>query len=135
MRFASKGSPRHQMERSSSSKVCQLKHTQLTLVSVCSGASRAFRGIIYNIEADVLKPTLLLLKTFLWSCPPGWPRMKWVVTDTKYLTKPSKDWQPHIPTANTDTAYIEVFPLRYTYCITTSILGVSQSYSTCTVHS
>lgn len=34
--------------------------------------------------------------------------MKWVVTDTKYLTKPSKDWQPHIPTANTDTAYIEV---------------------------
>uniref|UniRef100_A0A674BW47 Disco-interacting protein 2 homolog Ba n=1 Tax=Salmo trutta TaxID=8032 RepID=A0A674BW47_SALTR len=24
----------------------------------------------------------------------GWPRMKWVVTDTKYLTKPSKDWQP-----------------------------------------
>ncbi|CAB1336770.1 unnamed protein product, partial [Coregonus sp. 'balchen'] len=37
----------------------------------------------------------------------SWPRMKWVVTDTKYLTKPSKDWQPHIPTANTDTAYIE----------------------------
>ncbi|KAL1020735.1 hypothetical protein UPYG_G00003970 [Umbra pygmaea] len=37
----------------------------------------------------------------------GWPRMKWVVTDTKYLTKPSKDWQPHIPTASTDTAYIE----------------------------
>lgn len=36
--------------------------------------------------------------------------MKWVVTDTKYLTKPSKDWQPHIPTANTDTAYIEVRP-------------------------
>lgn len=38
----------------------------------------------------------------------GWPRLKWVVTDSKYLTKPSKDWQPHIPTANTDTAYIEV---------------------------
>uniref|UniRef100_A0A8B9LRX9 Disco-interacting protein 2 homolog Ba n=1 Tax=Astyanax mexicanus TaxID=7994 RepID=A0A8B9LRX9_ASTMX len=37
----------------------------------------------------------------------GWPRLRWVVTDTKYLTKPSKDWQPHIPTANTDTAYIE----------------------------
>uniref|UniRef100_A0A673MXP6 Disco-interacting protein 2 homolog B-A-like n=1 Tax=Sinocyclocheilus rhinocerous TaxID=307959 RepID=A0A673MXP6_9TELE len=37
----------------------------------------------------------------------GWPRLKWVVTDSKYLTKPSKDWQPHIPTANTDTAYIE----------------------------
>jgi len=38
----------------------------------------------------------------------GWPRLKWVVTDSKYLTKPSKDWQPHIPTANTEPAYIEV---------------------------
>uniref|UniRef100_A0A672JMD8 Disco-interacting protein 2 homolog Bb n=1 Tax=Salarias fasciatus TaxID=181472 RepID=A0A672JMD8_SALFA len=37
----------------------------------------------------------------------GWPRLKWVITDSKYLTKPSKDWQPHIPTANTDPAYIE----------------------------
>ncbi|KPP78511.1 disco-interacting protein 2 B-like [Scleropages formosus] len=37
----------------------------------------------------------------------GWPRLKWVVTDSKYLTKPSKDWQPHIPTANNDIAYIE----------------------------
>ncbi|KAJ3602518.1 hypothetical protein NHX12_030272 [Muraenolepis orangiensis] len=37
----------------------------------------------------------------------GWPRLKWVVTDSKYLTKPSKDWQPHIPTANTEPAYIE----------------------------
>uniref|UniRef100_A0A8C5GG83 Disco-interacting protein 2 homolog B-A-like n=1 Tax=Gouania willdenowi TaxID=441366 RepID=A0A8C5GG83_GOUWI len=37
----------------------------------------------------------------------GWPRLKWVITDSKYLTKPSKDWQPHIPTANTEPAYIE----------------------------
>uniref|UniRef100_A0A8C8D8L9 DMAP1-binding domain-containing protein n=1 Tax=Oncorhynchus tshawytscha TaxID=74940 RepID=A0A8C8D8L9_ONCTS len=37
----------------------------------------------------------------------GWPQLKWVVTDSKYLTKPGKDWQPHIPTANTDPAYIE----------------------------
>uniref|UniRef100_A0A8C6VW38 Disco interacting B n=1 Tax=Nothobranchius furzeri TaxID=105023 RepID=A0A8C6VW38_NOTFU len=37
----------------------------------------------------------------------GWPRLKWVITDSKYLTKPGKDWQPHIPTANTDPAYIE----------------------------
>lgn len=60
----------------------------------------------------------------------GWPRLKWVVTDSKYLTKPSKDWQPHIPTANTDPAYIEVTELltavsaatltilRRLYCIT-----------------
>ncbi|XP_030230784.1 disco-interacting protein 2 homolog B-A isoform X3 [Gadus morhua] len=37
----------------------------------------------------------------------GWPRLKWVVTDSKYLTKPSKDWTPHVPTANTEPAYIE----------------------------
>uniref|UniRef100_A0A667ZYE7 Disco-interacting protein 2 homolog Bb n=1 Tax=Myripristis murdjan TaxID=586833 RepID=A0A667ZYE7_9TELE len=43
----------------------------------------------------------------------GWPRLKWVVTDSKYLTKPSKDWQPHIPTANTDPAYIEVTLFMY----------------------
>ena len=50
----------------------------------------------------------------------GWPRLKWVVTDSKYLTKPSKDWQPHIPTANTDPSYIEVTDLR--------LLNVSTSF-------
>lgn len=51
----------------------------------------------------------LKTKTSTGAFPPvGWPRLKWVVTDSKYLTKPSKDWQPHIPTANTDPAYIEV---------------------------
>lgn len=52
----------------------------------------------------------------------GWPRLKWVVTDSKYLTKPSKDWQPHIPTANTDPAYIEVTEL-----LTGQLLEVNQS--------
>uniref|UniRef100_A0A3B4EUN4 Disco-interacting protein 2 homolog B-A-like n=1 Tax=Pundamilia nyererei TaxID=303518 RepID=A0A3B4EUN4_9CICH len=47
----------------------------------------------------------------------GWPRMKWVITDSKYLTKPSKDWQPHIPTANTDPAYIEVTQLSNLTCV------------------
>ncbi|TRZ00032.1 hypothetical protein DNTS_033580 [Danionella cerebrum] len=54
----------------------------------------------------------------------GWPRLKWVVTDTKYLTKPSKDWQPHIPTANTDTAYIEV---RYKASKEGTVMGVAVS--------
>ncbi|PNI33235.1 DIP2B isoform 2, partial [Pan troglodytes] len=37
----------------------------------------------------------------------GWPRLKWVVTDSKYLSKPPKDWQPHISPAGTEPAYIE----------------------------
>uniref|UniRef100_A0AAY5EV44 DMAP1-binding domain-containing protein n=1 Tax=Electrophorus electricus TaxID=8005 RepID=A0AAY5EV44_ELEEL len=52
----------------------------------------------------------------------GWPRLKWVITDSKYLTKPSKDWQPHIPTANTDTAYIE-----YKACKEGTVMGVAVS--------
>jgi hypothetical protein len=40
----------------------------------------------------------------------GWPRLKWVVTDSKYLSKPPKDWQPHISPAGTEPAYIEVCP-------------------------
>uniref|UniRef100_W5MIU0 Disco-interacting protein 2 homolog Bb n=1 Tax=Lepisosteus oculatus TaxID=7918 RepID=W5MIU0_LEPOC len=52
----------------------------------------------------------------------GWPRLKWVVTDSKYLTKPSKDWQPHIPTANTDPAYIE-----YKASKEGSVMGVAVS--------
>eukprot|EP00069_Balaena_mysticetus_P013032 bmy_07772T0 len=42
----------------------------------------------------------------LGSC--GWPRLKWVVTDSKYLSKPPKDWQPHISPAGTEPAYIEI---------------------------
>lgn len=53
--------------------------------------------------------------------------MKWVVTDTKYLTKPSKDWQPHIPTANTDTAYIEVLFRTDIYTFSISILVIQQN--------
>ncbi|KAK6471199.1 disco-interacting protein 2-like protein B isoform X1 [Huso huso] len=52
----------------------------------------------------------------------GWPRLKWVVTDSKYLTKPSKDWQPHIADANTDPAYIE-----YKSSKEGSVMGVSVS--------
>lgn len=38
----------------------------------------------------------------------GWPRLKWVVTDSKYLSKSPKDWQPNISAAGTEPAYIEV---------------------------
>lgn len=62
-----------------------------------------------NIAQTHLEVLLLSETNKSWfRYPVGWPRLKWVVTDSKYLTKPSKDWQPHIPTANTDPAYIEV---------------------------
>jgi hypothetical protein len=45
----------------------------------------------------------------------GWPKLLWFVTESKHLSKPPRDWFPHIKDANNDTAYIEVsqtLPLR-----------------------
>lgn len=44
--------------------------------------------------------------TFL--CTSGWPKLLWFVTESKHLSKPPRDWFPHIKDANNDTAYIEV---------------------------
>jgi len=38
----------------------------------------------------------------------GWPKLLWFVTESKHLSKPPRDWFPHIKDANNDTAYIEV---------------------------
>lgn len=43
----------------------------------------------------------------LWSVA-GWPKLLWFVTESKHLSKPPRDWFPHIKDANNDTAYIEV---------------------------
>lgn len=40
--------------------------------------------------------------------PAGWPKLLWFVTESKHLSKPPRDWFPHIKDANNDTAYIEV---------------------------
>ncbi|KAM4604634.1 disco-interacting protein 2 homolog C isoform 2-T2 [Polymixia lowei] len=37
----------------------------------------------------------------------GWPKVLWFVTESKHLSKPPRDWFPHIKDANQDTAYIE----------------------------
>uniref|UniRef100_A0A8C0JFF5 Disco interacting B n=1 Tax=Chelonoidis abingdonii TaxID=106734 RepID=A0A8C0JFF5_CHEAB len=52
----------------------------------------------------------------------GWPRLKWVVTDSKYLSKSPKDWQPNISTAGTEPAYIE-----YKTSKEGSVMGVTVS--------
>lgn len=39
---------------------------------------------------------------------PGWPKVLWVVTESKHLSKPPRDWFPHVKDANQDNAYIEV---------------------------
>lgn len=41
-------------------------------------------------------------------CSSGWPKLLWFVTESKHLSKPPRDWFPHIKDANNDTAYIEV---------------------------
>uniref|UniRef100_H3CT70 DMAP1-binding domain-containing protein n=1 Tax=Tetraodon nigroviridis TaxID=99883 RepID=H3CT70_TETNG len=50
----------------------------------------------------------------------GWPKLLWFVTESKHLSKPPRDWFPHIKDANNDTAYIE-----YKTCKTGSVLGVT----------
>ncbi|XP_071990846.1 disco-interacting protein 2 homolog B isoform X1 [Engystomops pustulosus] len=52
----------------------------------------------------------------------GWPKLKWVVTDSRYLTKAPKDWQPHITAAGTEPAYIE-----YKTSKEGSVMGVAVS--------
>lgn len=51
---------------------------------------------------------------FCVSVRPGWPKVLWFVTESKHLSKPPRDWFPHIKDANQDTAYIEV-TLSHTY--------------------
>ncbi|XP_041440391.1 disco-interacting protein 2 homolog B isoform X2 [Xenopus laevis] len=52
----------------------------------------------------------------------GWPRLKWVVTDSRFLSKSPKDWQPHITNAGTEPAYIE-----YKTSKEGSVMGVTVS--------
>uniref|UniRef100_A0A672HJ01 DMAP1-binding domain-containing protein n=1 Tax=Salarias fasciatus TaxID=181472 RepID=A0A672HJ01_SALFA len=50
----------------------------------------------------------------------GWPKVLWFVTESKHLSKPPRDWFPHIKDASEDTAYIE-----YKTCKDGSVLGVT----------
>ncbi|XP_075708036.1 disco-interacting protein 2 homolog B isoform X1 [Rhinoderma darwinii] len=52
----------------------------------------------------------------------GWPKLKWVVTDSRYLSKAPKDWQPHIQVAGAEPAYIE-----YKTSKEGSVMGVAVS--------
>ncbi|KAM7400071.1 hypothetical protein PAMA_004666 [Pampus argenteus] len=49
-----------------------------------------------------------------------WPKLLWFVAESKHLSKPPRDWFPHIKDANQDTAYIE-----YKTCKDGSVLGVT----------
>ncbi|XP_061432487.1 disco-interacting protein 2 homolog C-like [Lethenteron reissneri] len=37
----------------------------------------------------------------------GWPKVQWFVTDSRNLSKPPKDWRPHVHEADDSTAMIE----------------------------
>uniref|UniRef100_A0AAZ3RT59 DMAP1-binding domain-containing protein n=1 Tax=Oncorhynchus tshawytscha TaxID=74940 RepID=A0AAZ3RT59_ONCTS len=55
----------------------------------------------------------------------GWPKLLWFVTESKHLSKPPRDWFPHIKDANSDTAYIEVIhSLHFHYKETETIVNV-----------
>uniref|UniRef100_A0A3Q2E602 Disco-interacting protein 2 homolog C-like n=1 Tax=Cyprinodon variegatus TaxID=28743 RepID=A0A3Q2E602_CYPVA len=60
----------------------------------------------------------------------GWPKLLWFVTESKHLSKPPRDWFPHIKDANNDTAYIE-----YKTCKDGSVLGVTVTRIALLTHS
>ncbi|XP_030629546.1 disco-interacting protein 2 homolog C [Chanos chanos] len=60
----------------------------------------------------------------------GWPKLLWVVTDSRHLSKPPRDWYPLIKDANSDTAYIE-----YKTCKDGSVLGVTVTRIAMLTHS
>lgn len=80
---------------------------RLAWVGVCvtePGQTTGSAVFLQSLNPPVNKPILMhhLILAL------GWPRLKWVVTDSKYLSKSPKDWQPNISAAGTEPAYIEV---------------------------
>ncbi|XP_068605164.1 disco-interacting protein 2 homolog C [Brachionichthys hirsutus] len=59
----------------------------------------------------------------------GWPKVLWFVAESKHLSKPPRDWFPHIKDANQDTAYIE-----YKTCKDGSVLGVTVTRTAMLTH-
>uniref|UniRef100_A0A665WP45 DMAP1-binding domain-containing protein n=1 Tax=Echeneis naucrates TaxID=173247 RepID=A0A665WP45_ECHNA len=57
----------------------------------------------------------------------GWPKLLWFVTESKHLSKPPRDWFPHIKDANNDTAYIEVSAQPVRTAVTVNNLRLSSS--------
>uniref|UniRef100_A0A8C7LCX3 Disco-interacting protein 2 homolog Cb n=1 Tax=Oncorhynchus kisutch TaxID=8019 RepID=A0A8C7LCX3_ONCKI len=55
----------------------------------------------------------------------GWPKLLWFVTESKHLSKPPRDWFPHIKDANSDTAYIEIHPLPGNHSLLSSTPSTS----------
>ncbi|KAG5265267.1 hypothetical protein AALO_G00240350 [Alosa alosa] len=56
----------------------------------------------------------------------GWPKLLWVVTDSKHLCKPPSDWYPHIKDANNDTAYVE-YKTHTESCTITQSCGYTEA--------
>uniref|UniRef100_A0A674ES27 Disco interacting C n=1 Tax=Salmo trutta TaxID=8032 RepID=A0A674ES27_SALTR len=56
----------------------------------------------------------------------GWPKLLWFVTESKHLSKPPRDWFPHIKDANNETAYIEsVMNMMHVISIPYSLMKVN----------
>lgn len=130
--------PRVQQERSHSSKVSMkviyqqmptMDDTFLRGGGAGCSESRWF-NVIY-ISLWVIWPSYVFLVHYFsfWShSVAGWPKLLWFVTESKHLSKPPRDWFPHIKDANNDTAYIEVscfLSNRVVFVITQSLICLS----------
>ncbi|XP_057714016.1 disco-interacting protein 2 homolog C-like isoform X2 [Corythoichthys intestinalis] len=59
----------------------------------------------------------------------GWPKLLWMVTESKNLSKPPRDWFPRIKDTGQDTAYIE-----YKTCKDGGVLGVTVTRAAMLAH-
>uniref|UniRef100_A0A3B4CTY5 DMAP1-binding domain-containing protein n=1 Tax=Pygocentrus nattereri TaxID=42514 RepID=A0A3B4CTY5_PYGNA len=76
-------------------------------VAVALTSDACHRGLPKSLSGDIMQFK-------------GWPKLLWVVTESKHLCKPPREWYPLIKDANNDTAYIE-----YKTCKDGSVLGVT----------
>ncbi|XP_036419427.1 disco-interacting protein 2 homolog C isoform X2 [Colossoma macropomum] len=76
-------------------------------VAVALTSDACHRGLPKSLSGDIMQFK-------------GWPKLLWVVTESKHLSKPPREWYPLIKDANNDTAYIE-----YKTCKDGSVLGVT----------
>uniref|UniRef100_A0AAR2JHB6 DMAP1-binding domain-containing protein n=1 Tax=Pygocentrus nattereri TaxID=42514 RepID=A0AAR2JHB6_PYGNA len=86
-------------------------------VAVALTSDACHRGLPKSLSGDIMQFK-------------GWPKLLWVVTESKHLCKPPREWYPLIKDANNDTAYIEVSACVCVWFdeVSSMFLLVSQQY-------
>lgn len=106
---ATKAFPRISVGTLCSSKVRDYQYdSDIRIISLTWSESLSVQSC--SFPHHVLMVHVCVLSSFTWA---GWPKLLWVVTESKHLSKPPREWYPLIKDANNDTGYIEVFIYFY----------------------